>query len=541
AAKLNRRAFLRTAATVSATCSEWVFRIGGDCTSAVLHTVHQPRTKGKRFTRSSDSPQCPIVRLPHRNQLFGGRRVDGDAVVELGLGGAHLDGHPKPLQDLVCAVADHVQPHHFLLLARADQLHGALHLALSHAVVHRREAAALTGSAHLDVLGAVVGARLGLGHAHRPDGRVAKDHRRDVGVHEPRVRLVVEQPLGEPPAGRDGHGRQQPLAADVAERVHPVAARVLESIHLDVPRLVQHDARPVQADVDRRLPADGPEQTVNVLDLDTRRRLHAEQRATLRDARHSAVFLEVDAFGGHVLHQRRAQHRVEGSEDLIGAHHNGHRGAERVKHTGELDGDVAGPHDDRLLWNGGELEETVAGDAVFGTRDIGNDRVAAGCDEHVIGREGVGADANSLRGREASRAPDDLHVAFNQVRLVDAVQAHDVLVPLCLELGPVDGGGGGDGEAVVFVVFDEFGVAGGVVAQLLGHAADVDASAAEGAVLDEGHLSTVLGGTSGARDAARAAADDEVVEVSGRAGHGPGAQRTPDAVAASEETAQQPH
>ena len=53
----------------------------------------------------------------------------------------------------------------------------------------------------------------------------------------------------------------------------------------------------------------------------------------------------------------------------------------------------------------------------------------------------------------------------------------------------------------------------GVVHDLLRHAADVDAGAAERALLADGDLRAVGGRAARARDAAAAGADDEVVEV----------------------------
>lgn len=47
----------------------------------------------------------------HGDKLLGGGRVDGHTVVEVRLGGPHLDRHPKPLQHLVSTHPNHVQTH----------------------------------------------------------------------------------------------------------------------------------------------------------------------------------------------------------------------------------------------------------------------------------------------------------------------------------------------------------------------------------------------------------------------------------------------
>ena len=49
--------------------------------------------------------------------------MDGYAVVEVRLGGAHLHGDAEALQDLVHGEADAVQADHLLLRPDADQLH----------------------------------------------------------------------------------------------------------------------------------------------------------------------------------------------------------------------------------------------------------------------------------------------------------------------------------------------------------------------------------------------------------------------------------
>ena len=59
--------------------------------------------------------------------------MDGDDGVKVGLGGAHLDGDAKALQNLVDGEADHVQAHHALLLALA---HDAAALARAGSTTH---------------------------------------------------------------------------------------------------------------------------------------------------------------------------------------------------------------------------------------------------------------------------------------------------------------------------------------------------------------------------------------------------------------------
>ena len=76
---------------------------------------------------------------PHGHKFLAGGRMDRHTVVKVCLGGAHLDGHPEPLEHLVTAAADHVKADHPLLWALADQLHHCLRLPGGHRVIQRSE------------------------------------------------------------------------------------------------------------------------------------------------------------------------------------------------------------------------------------------------------------------------------------------------------------------------------------------------------------------------------------------------------------------
>jgi hypothetical protein len=69
-----------------------------------------------------------------------------------------------------------------------------------------------------------------------------------------------------------------------------------------------------------------------------------------------------------------------------------------------------------------------------------------------------------------------------------------------------------DVEAVIGGVVQRFGDAGGVPHHLFGHAADVDAGAAQTRGFHHRHARAVLRRPPRGRDAAAAAADDEVIE-----------------------------
>ena len=64
------------------------------------------------------------IRYLHCDQLLGTARMDGNRVVEVGLGRTHLQGYCESLQHLVSIVADDVNTHHTFFAAGTDQLYG---------------------------------------------------------------------------------------------------------------------------------------------------------------------------------------------------------------------------------------------------------------------------------------------------------------------------------------------------------------------------------------------------------------------------------
>ena len=50
--------------------------------------------------------------LTHGDEFLGGRGMDGDGLVKLSLGGAHLDGDWEALEHLIAAQPLHVQADH---------------------------------------------------------------------------------------------------------------------------------------------------------------------------------------------------------------------------------------------------------------------------------------------------------------------------------------------------------------------------------------------------------------------------------------------
>ena len=81
----------------------------------------------------------------HGHQFLRADRVDGDRVVEVRLGGAHLHRHCKALQHFVHVVADEMDPDHALLLSGAHQLHGRDDAARRQCMAHGRELGLVDG------------------------------------------------------------------------------------------------------------------------------------------------------------------------------------------------------------------------------------------------------------------------------------------------------------------------------------------------------------------------------------------------------------
>lgn len=80
---------------------------------------HPHGSKALLKTRKTFLPAAaaiPGVSVPAASaqchQLLSRSGVDGDSVVQVGLGGPHLDGHSKALQHFVAAQPLHVQSHH---------------------------------------------------------------------------------------------------------------------------------------------------------------------------------------------------------------------------------------------------------------------------------------------------------------------------------------------------------------------------------------------------------------------------------------------
>lgn len=412
--------------------------------------------------------------------------MDGDAGVEVLLGGAHLEGDAEALEHLAGAEAHDVEADDLLVGPLADDLvlGGRLVLGVHHGVVHGGE----VGRVDLEAVAAVLLDGLGLREADGADLGVGEDDARDARVVEARVGEEGRGPvqaLGEAAAGGDGDGRQLRLAADVAEGEDVVDRGVLEVVDDDVALAVDLDAGALEAEgVGLGHAADGPDEVVDVGQLALAGAVGVVDRqlaggGILVDARLGRVLMQVHAkalvLGGHAV----LDHGVEVAQEGAVADEEVGLDAEGVEHAGELDGDVAGADEGDLLGQGGDVEEAVAVDAVLGAGDAreAGGAAADGDDDAVRAHGGLGAvvlgDLDLVPGQQLRAAVDVLDLVVGQVALVDAVEALHVGVALRLERGPVEGRRLLDAEAVGLALVYGLGDGSGVEGDLFGYAASL--------------------------------------------------------------------
>mmetsp|Transcript_22281 Transcript_22281/g.75330 ORF Transcript_22281/g.75330 Transcript_22281/m.75330 type:complete len:367 (-) Transcript_22281:539-1639(-) len=317
-----------------------------------------------------------------RDELLGSRRVDRDARVEVGLCRAHLHGHAKALEHLVGGHADDVEPNNLFLLAEADDLHRRLGLRRrldGHRAVPEVDKRRLVD---LDVLVAVLGARLGLGQADDADRRVREDDGRDERVVRLGRRLAVEEAVSQAPASRNGHGRQLDEPAHVAQRVHARLRRVLVLVDNDVALAVRRDLGVLERErLGQRVAANREQHRLVASDFlvagvdDLEARIFVEDDLGQRRVRHDGHALAL-----HLRVEHARDHVVKVAQRAVAADDERRRCAEGVEDAGHLDGDVPRADNGRRLWQHLELEETVGRDAVLGALERRHGRLAANGD-----------------------------------------------------------------------------------------------------------------------------------------------------------------
>ena len=141
---------------------------------------------------------------------------------------------------------------------------------------------------------------------------------------------------------------------------------------------------------------------------------------------------------------------------------------------------------------------------------------AAGGDEHASGGDPLAAGLDQEAAVDALDDPrplrDQPDAGALQHAEIDAVEPGDLLVAVLQQLPEVEARLA-DVPAIAGRRLERLGEVRRVVHQLLGHAAADHAGAADPAALGQGDARTEGGGAAGAGNAARAAADDEQIDV----------------------------
>ena len=214
-----------------------------------------------------------------------------------------------------------------------------------------------------------------------------------------------------------------------------------------------------------------------------------------------------------------------------------HLDAEVVVHRGELDADRAGADDDDVLRQRVGGEDVVRGDDPL--RRPARGRAATSPASPVARMTSVASrtrsppapgvpsspcmlDADRRRARRGGRGRRSRSTLFLSMSVLRPVHIRFTTWSRRAAIrGVVDDGLAGDVDAEVLGVADALGEGGRLEERLGRDAAAVEARAADLVLVDEGDLEAELGGPEGGRVAAGAGAEDDEVEVVGRAdGHG---------------------
>src|SRR3546814_19849 len=161
-----------------------------------------------------------------------------------------------------------------------------------------------------------------------------------------------------------------------------------------------------------------------------------------------------------------------------------HLRSQPVEDAGEPDGDVTAADDDDALRQFVEEERLVRRDDVLPAGDVRQPRPAAGRDEDIFRRDDPAADPDGVRILDGGAVLDHRAAGIGQKSVVDLVEAADLPVLVRDQLRPVEAALA-DRPAVALGVAEVLAVMRGVGQELLRDAADIDAGAAEIALLGD--------------------------------------------------------
>ncbi|CPJ49308.1 Uncharacterised protein [Bordetella pertussis] len=431
----------------------------------------------------------------------------GDGVVEDLLGGAGLEGHGQPLDDFAGVRAYHVAAQHFLAVGVDHQLHQGLFLALGQGQFHGPEAAFVAGdpkSAFEGLLG---------GQADRADVGQAEDGGGDEVVVDLAVLLRAEQAARHGHAFGQRHGGERHAADHVADGEDGRLAGAVFVVHLDVAGLGQPHAGVLQAQVvEHGAPAGGVEDAIGFEHRAVGQRDRQHAIGALVDAFDVGIEAQVQAFLDQFVAQVLAHAAVEAAQEQFAPVDLHGLRAQAIENGGEFHRDVAAAHHQHPARQLGQEEGVVGRDGVFLARDVGHERPAAGGHQDVLRAVALPVDFDGVRVDDAGVAFVQRDAAVDQQVAVDAVQAFDFAVLVGDQRGPVElRAARVPAEAGrLLEVFVEMRA---VDQQLLGHAAHVDAGAAQVAAFRHRHAGPVAGREARRAHAAGAGADDVQIEI----------------------------
>ena len=421
-------------------------------------------------------------------------------VIEIGLGRAHAHRDRKALHHFIRAHTQGMGTDHALFLTHADQFAQSARLAVPESVIHRHEVSFVD----LDRLAMLfAGLRF-----RQPDGAerwMGEHHRGDVAVIEPAIGHAPIKAVTEAATGGNGHRCQRPAAGDIAKGMDPGRAGRLPFIDGDETALVGGNTGPLQAQVlSGRAAPDRPEQLIEVTEAAPVLAVELVTIPVLLGTGRDRAGDDLDSVLAHLFHQALAQALIEIAQDAVTAHDQLHPCAERGKHAGKLHRDIAAADDADALRAILQLEKTVRGNAELAAGNVGSGRVTPGGYCNVFRAQALAVHGDGACVGQLGVAAKPVHSPGFEVARIDAVEAFDVGLARTLEARPV-----------MAVELEIETIIGGLVHgmretrrvphDLLGHAADIDAGAAQALRFDHRGPCTVLGGALGHGQATAAA------------------------------------
>eukprot|EP00760_Papus_ankaliazontas_P006381 PhM_4_TR1301/c1_g1_i3/m.105370 len=429
-----------------------------------------------------------VVGSAHGAQLLGRGRVNADGAVEVLQLRTHLDRDGHALDDLRSVAAEQVHAHDGARAVVRDDLgEEALVLEAGDVVHERLEAGLVHGDARELLRGGLVS------ETHGADGGDG-EHGGGDSVVVDGARLA-EHGVRDDVTLVDGDGRQLDAVRNVAER--PDVGHVRAALRVDEHGLrlgVERDADAFEVEAVRAGVAAGG----------IHNDVCNERLAILRGHLLLAVGLQLDlgdvvseheVHAGVLLHlvaQLGAHVAVEATQEELAAVHERRRlDAEAVEDARELDGDVAATDDEHRAGALLDVEGLIRRDRVLNAGHVGARRPTTNGDERVLGLDlDGGALARALLAHKDGvgvlhGAPAEQKVHFGVLEHADVglVDAGDGVVLGLHELLPVHFLRGRLRPTEAHAVAERVAVVRGGDKQLLRHAADVHARAAERGVV----------------------------------------------------------